>query len=96
MYLSKRRTDRAAGNRKEISLHPLLAGLYATFFVNHFGDLKALKKERRQLATRLTVAVHTPLRDTITITVVSPGQFGDDRYGQFTSIKVPRGESERI
>lgn len=57
IYLSKRRTDRTAGNRQEISLHPLLARQYATFLVNHFGDLKVLeKKERRRLATSLTVA----------------------------------------
>lgn len=96
-YLSKRRTDRAAGDRKEISLHPLLAGLYATFFVNHFGDLKVLEKERRRLATRLTVVTRTPFSDTVTITVDSPGQFGGDRWQSFYLDKgFPDGESERI
>lgn len=54
-YLSECRTNHTAGNREEITLHPLFAGLYATFFVNHFGDLKVLKKERRNgyLAYRL-------------------------------------------
>lgn len=45
-YLCECRTNRAAGNREEISFHPLLAGLYATFLVNHFGDLKVLEKEK--------------------------------------------------
>lgn len=42
--LSKCRTNHTAGNREEITLHPLFAGLYATFFVNHFGDLKVITR----------------------------------------------------
>jgi len=42
IYLSECCANRTAGNREEISFYPFLAGLYATFFVNHFGDLKVL------------------------------------------------------
>lgn len=40
--LGECRANRTAGNREEISFYPLLAGLYATFLVNHFGDLKVV------------------------------------------------------